>query len=515
MRIKGAVASGHPKTTYVAETVLKAGGNAFDAVVAAYFMACVAEPVLASLGGGGFLVAKTKEKKPFSLDFFVHTPGSKKPTEELDFEQVLVDFGSATQGFHMGNGTVAVPGCVKGIFELHRQFCRIPISELVAPAVEAIKQGVQITKEQAAILKLVHPIYVNRQSARALFVKSADGSVLKQDQIYQNSALADVLETLSIEGQEFFYKGEIAQKIEQSASNNGGSITARDLATYEVFYRKPIQYSLNASQIYLNPPPSAGGMLVQFASELLMSQIQSVESSATSTYFELLARTMELTQQARVEALAKSAYQELEQGVLFEHANLATYRQQIADRQKSNRGTTHISVADAEGNVVALTVSNGEGCGEILSDTGIMLNNMLGEDDLNPLGLNKWAPDRRLSSMMCPGVAIKPGQAIALGSGGSNRIRTAVLQVLLNEMLLNFPLKQAVQAPRLHFDDQLYLEAVGLDESTLAVLKNNYPDMKVFPQRDFYFGGVNAVSMSTNGAEAVADPRRGGSAAIV
>ncbi len=513
MKIKGAVATGHPETTAVAEAVLREGGNAFDAIVAAFFMACVAEPVLASLGGGGFLVAKTKDEKPFSLDFFVHTPGSKKLTEELDFEEVVVDFGSATQGFHMGNGTVAVPGCVGGMFEIHRQFCRIPISELVAPAAKVINTGIKITKEQAGILQLVHPIYINRESARQLFVKSANGSVLKENQIYQNPELADVFEILAIEGEDFFYKGEIAEKIEQSASTNGGSISINDLIDYKVLYRKPLGYSLDSSQVYLNPPPSAGGMLIQFASELVISQFTSNQDD--KNYYKLLAQTLELTQQARIEALANSPYRELEQSILFGQANLDTYSKKIANRQKANRGTTHISVTDAEGNVAALTVSNGEGCGEILSGTGIMLNNMLGEDDLNPLGLNKWEPNRRLSSMMCPGIAIKPGQIIALGSGGSNRIRTAVLQVLLNEILLNFPLKQAVEACRLHFDDHLYLEAAELDENILTTLRKIYPDMQLFPQRDFYFGGVNAVSISADSAEAVADSRRGGNALVV
>ena len=513
MKIKGAVATGHPETTAVAEAVLKQGGNAFDAIVAAFFTACVVEPVLASLGGGGFLVAKTKDKKPFSLDFFVHTPKSKKPTEQLDFEEVMVDFGSATQGFHMGNGTVAVPGCVKGVFEIHRQFCRMPITELVAPAVRASGKGIKITKEQAGILQLVHPIYVNRESARNLFVKSQNGSVLQENQIYQNPQLADVLEILAIEGEDLFYAGEIAQRIEQSADSNGGSISKNDLIDYQVLYREPLGYSLNSSQVYLNPPPSAGGLLIQFASQFLMSQF--IHDQPRKNYFKLLAQTLESTQQARIEALAKSPYRELEQSILFEQTSLDTYQQQITSRQKANRGTTHISVADDQGNVAALTVSNGEGCGEILPDTGIMLNNMLGEDDLNPLGLNKWIPNRRLSSMMCPGIAIKPDQIIALGSGGSNRIRTAVLQVLLNEILLNLPLKQAVEASRLHFDDQLYLEAVELEEDTLTALRKMYPDMQVFPKRDFYFGGVNAVSICANNAEAVADSRRGGNAAVI
>ena len=515
MKIKGVVATGHPQTSAVAEQVLQEGGNAFDAVVAAYFMACVAEPVLASLGGGGFMMAKTASKKPFLLDFFVQTPLIKKPTAELDFEEILVDFGSATQQFHMGFGSIAVPGCVRGMFELHRQFCRMPIAELVAPAASKIKQGVSITKEQAKILALVNPIYVNRASAKELFVKSDSDEVLSENQIYQNSDLADVMETLAIEGEEFFYQGEIAQKIDQSANLNGGSITANDLSSYQTYFREPLQFSLNDSQVYLNPPPSAGGLLVNFACELFLSNFTQQLAHGSEAFYQLLADSIELTQQARLESIAMSPWRELEQDILFDYYKLALYQNEISTRQKANRGTTHISVADTHGNVAALTVSNGEGCGEILSGTGIMFNNMLGEDDLNPLGLNKWQPDRRLSSMMCPGITINNDHIVALGSGGSNRIRTAVLQVLLNKLLFNLSLEKSVCASRLHFDDQLYVEATDLSEGALDHLRQNYPDMNEFPEADFYFGGVNAVSIDLKNSEAVADPRRGGSAVVV
>jgi len=515
LKIKGVVATGHPQTTAVAEQVLQEGGNAFDATVAAYFMACVTEPGLASLGGGGFLVAKTATQPVFSLDFFVHTPLAKKPIEQLDFEEILVDFGSATQAFHMGNGSVAVPGCVKGIFNIHQNFCRIPMTELAAPAVLAINQGVTVTKEQAKVLGLVHPIYMNRSSARALFVKSENGQVLQENQVYRNCDLADAIETLAIEGERFFYQGEIAQKIGLTASSEGGSITVDDLENYQTFFREPIQYKFNDSDVFLNPPPSAGGLLVQFGCELFSQYFSSQLKQGSEAYYRLLADVIELTQQARLESLSRSTVRELEKEFLFDEAQLVRYRNEILARQKSNRGTTHISVADAQGNIAALTVSNGEGCGEILEGTGIMLNNMLGEDDLNPLGLNQWHPNRRLSSMMCPGISIMNDQVLALGSGGSNRIRTAVLQVLLNRLVLNLPLQKSVGASRLHFDDLLYLESAGIDNVVLASLQKKHPDMKVFQQKNFYFGGVNAVSMSATNAEAVADPRRGGVSAVV
>ncbi len=515
MNIKGVVSTGHPMTTEVAQQVIESGGNAFDAVVAAFFMACVTEPVLASIGGGGFLVAQSRSEKPCSLDFFVQTPSNRRDSSILDFEEITVDFGSTTQSFHMGHGCVAVPGCIKGMFEIHRRFCRLSMPELIAPAVACAKQGVVMTKQQSALLSLVKPIYINRASSRKLFANLQDGQVLSEGQIYQNIELAQVLDVLSIEGERFFYEGEIAQKIDRISKSQGGSITADDLRNYQVKWRVPLSYDLNGSRIYLNPPPSAGGMLIQFAIELLAAHDNHSFEFGSYDYYRTLARALELTQQARVEAISKSSDGELKNKNILNNQILAVYRKEIAGRHKSNNGTTHISVADKLGNVVAMTISNGEGCGEILKDTGIMLNNMLGEDDLNPLGLNNWLPDRRLSSMMCPGIALKDSSKLALGSGGSNRIRTAVLQVLINTTLCEMPLDDAISASRMHFDDKLYIEAPGIHESIIASLKQAYSDLVIFPSRDFYFGGVNAVSVGNKYNQAVADPRRGGSAVIV
>ena len=512
MSIKGVVATGHPQTSLVAQQILEQGGNAFDATVAGYFMACVAEPVMASLGGGGFLVAQNKSGDPFSMDFFVQTPLAKRKLDELDFEEIIVDFGSTTQAFHMGHGSVATPGCVKGIFEIHRQFCRMPIKELIAPAISAAKQGLPITADQAAILSLVKPIYINRESARSLFVKNNNAHVLCEGEHYINPDLSEVFDVLAHEGEAFFYRGEIAQAIQQVA---GGSITPADLHAYEVQWRKPLKSKFREAEIYLNPPPSAGGMLVQFAMQLMAGDTRLDFHSRNEHYYQRLASAIELTQQARIEALLKSPLKELEKENFLNADQLQNYQDKISSRHKNNHGTTHLSVADSQGNVVAFTISNGEGCGEILADTGIMLNNMLGEDDLNPLGLNQWDCNRRLSSMMCPGLAINDTATMALGSGGSNRIRTAVLQVLINHMLSDLSLKDSVKASRLHFDDKLYLELTDMDDVTIEALKRAYPDLTQFPARDFYFGGVNAVSVGEGNFQAVADPRRGGAGVVV
>jgi gamma-glutamyltranspeptidase len=135
------VAAGHPATAAAAAAVLEAGGNAFDAALGALCAACVAEPVLASLGGGGFLLAWPAHGEAQVYDFFAQTPGRRRDSAEVDFRPVMVNFGVAQQEFHIGLGAAAVPGVVKGLFAIHRDLCRLPLQVVIAPAVELARAG--------------------------------------------------------------------------------------------------------------------------------------------------------------------------------------------------------------------------------------------------------------------------------------------------------------------------------------------------------------------------------------
>jgi gamma-glutamyltranspeptidase / glutathione hydrolase len=185
--------------------------------------------------------------------------------------------------------------------------------------------------------------------------------------------------------------------------------------------------------------------------------------------------------------------------------------------QASTRGTTHVSVIDAAGNAASLTVSNGEGNGRLAPGCGFMLNNMLGETDLNPAGFHRWAPGARLGSMMTPGIATRPdGTVIAFGSGGSNRIRTAILQALLNRCGRGMRLAEAIEAPRLHVErGHLDFEDL-IGEPVRAELCAAFRDHLAWPEANLYFGGVHAAERTAKGDfEAAGDPRRGGASLIV
>ena len=196
--------------------------------------------------------------------------------------------------------------------------------------------------------------------------------------------------------------------------------------------------------------------------------------------------------------------------------NLAHWRQTLDNGALFSRGTTHLNVADAAGNLASLTLSNGEGSSYVLPGSGIMLNNMMGEEDLSPEGFHRLPAGVRLASMMTPMIAAMPdGSQLALGSGGSNRIRSAILQVLTNMLEFDMPLSAAVAAPRLHLEGARLSIEPGYSGSSIDALSAVWPELKCWPTQNLFFGGVHAVQRFSNGKFAgVGDARRQGAVAI-
>ncbi len=273
MTAKGAVAAGHPLTAEAAALLLEAGGNAFDAALAALCAACVAEPVLTSLGGGGFLTARTAAGETRVYDFFVQTPRRKRPQAEIELFPAVADFGTAKQKFHIGLGALATPGTVRGLFDAHRELGTVPMRRIVEPAVAAARDGVRLNRLQAYIFSIVAPIYLSTPGARALYASPQDPRRLfGEGERMRQGELADALDLLAIEGDRLFYEGEMAQALVALCEQQGGQIGAADLAGYRTLGRSPLQRHYRNARLHLNPPPSSGGLLIAFALALLEQQ---------------------------------------------------------------------------------------------------------------------------------------------------------------------------------------------------------------------------------------------------
>lgn len=517
---RGAVAAGHATTAAAALELLEDGGNAFDALAAALAASFVVEPALSSPGGGGFLLAHPAGAEPTLLDFFAQTPGRRVPGDgvTLDFLPLQVDFGTATQEFHAGRAAAAVPGMIPGLCALHARLCSLPLPRILEPAIGLARRGEPLAPMQAHIIRVIAPILTLTPGARAVFAGGAGRgdappATLPEGTTLALPQLADTLELLAAEGERVFRDGPVAAAI-AGLCREGGLLRAADLAAYRVHWRRPLQQRVLDARVYSNPPPSAGGPLLLFG----LALADTLPSAAGAAD---LATIMQLTAEARDATGLDHAVDARHVDALLGAAGLPQWRRRFAAdrgrRAMKRGGTTHVSVVDRQGNTAACTVSNGEGCGHMVPGTGFMLNNMLGEEDLNPAGFFRWAPDTRVASMMAPTLAERgDGRLLALGSAGSNRIRTALLQVLCNVLSRDLPLDAAITAPRLHLErGRLEIEG-GWPERELATLRPRWPAQRLWDDRSMFFGGVQAVQRLPDGSlQAAGDPRRGGAAAVL
>jgi gamma-glutamyltranspeptidase/glutathione hydrolase len=456
---RGVVASGHPLVSEAAAELMRAGGNAFDAAVAAGFASAVAEPMLTSLGGGGFLLARCAAGEELLFDFFVDTPGRERSAGELapHFVPVTVHFPSSDQVFNVGLGSVAVPGTLAGLLHVHRRLGCCPLREVLAPAVRLAREGVPLNHHQAYFLRLLTPIATMSEAGRALFTQ--EGRLLGEGERLGNDELACFLESLGPEGE-----------------------GARDLAEYRVIERRPLVGRYRGHRLLTNPPPSFGGSLLALSLKLLDEAPLPGGTRTPEGATALLA--------------------------LFERVDEARREGHVCFR----RGTTHVSVSDAQGNVASMSTSNGEGSGYLVPGTGISLNNMLGEDDLHPDGFHAAPPGERVASMMSPSLLVREGRVeLVLGSGGSKRIRSALLQVIAHVLDAGLPVDEAVEHPRLHWDGERVQLEPGFPPAVASALRRQRPVVE-WTTKDVYFGGVHAVLPGRRGA---GDSRRGGAAALV
>ncbi len=512
----GVIAAGHELTVQAAETILQNGGNAFDAVIAAHLAACVAEPVLSSLGGGGYLMAQQTSGHCLLYDFFVQTPLSKRAPEQSNFFPINADFGTVQQEFNIGWASIATPGTVKGLFSIHKDLATMPMTELAKPAIDLARNGTEINSFQAYIFEIIQAIYSFNPDTRRIYSSPTQpDKLLQPHDLFRQPELADSLECLALEGEGWFYRGDIAQTVSKLCRENGGHLDYQDFINYQVVKHQPLSIKYRNAQILTNPAPSAGGTLIAFALKLLETFSLQQHNAADPVYLDLLAQVQAMTNKVRVDTILRQNRDDSHHTVL-DPAYIQQYKAQIINRPLCSRGTTHMSIIDKQSNIASLTTSNGEGCGYVIPGTGILLNNMLGEQDLNPQGFHQWPTDQRMTSMMAPSIAyLADGTRIATGSGGSNRIRTAILQVLINLIDFDMPLEAAISSPRINYENAMLNIEGGLDPEFIKPLLSAYPQYKLWESRNLFFGGAHSVSLGPKGFVGIGDPRRGGFGQVV
>lgn len=513
IKTKGVVVAGDPLTAEAGAEILRIGGNAYDAAIAATWMSFVASSTITSAGGGGFLLAAPSEGKKLLFDFFVQTPLAKKQ-DSTDFYPVTVDFGDKTQEFHVGMAAAATPGNVAGLFEVHRRLGSIPMTEIVQPAIEAARAGVHLHKQTKYQVDILEPILTASIEGRNMYTK--DGKPASLNDIVRMPHYADLLEYIAQNGPGEFYKGEVAQHVVSACKERGGYLTLDDFLNYEVILRKPLEFSYRDYGVATTPPPNAGGPLIAFLLKLLENEHIRTEDHGMKKHLSWLTRGIILTARAREERLESLIHDPDLIKHLMDPGYLQQMQQMLNHSVNKPGNTTHVSVVDGNKNIASVTTSVGEGCGYIIPGTDIMLNNMLGEEDLNKNGFHQWVPDKRINSMMAPTILSRSGQAMmGLGSGGSNRIRSAIVQAITNFVDFHLDYDDVVNKPRIHWENGHLDIEPGFDPEEVEVIELPDGDKKFFwSEKNMYFGGVHAVFVDDKGGlHGAGDRRRAGSVA--
>jgi gamma-glutamyltranspeptidase/glutathione hydrolase len=393
----------------------------------------------------------------------------------------------------VGAASCGAYGTPAGVEAAARTWGSVPLDRLAAPAAEHARRGVPVNRQQAYIFTLLERIFLVDPTATAEFMPG--GRPLREGDLFRSAELARTIERLGAEGAEPFYRGDIAEAVVASLEERGGVLTRDDLAGYRAIEREPVRVGYRGREVVTNPPPNAGGVLIALALALLD------RTDGPPTVEEIVA-TMEAVQAERspefLEGLAEPGF---------------------ADRLLASRlgSTTHISVVDADGLACSVTCTNGEGCGIVVPGTGIHVNNIMGEEDLSPLGFHTAPAGRRMPSMMAPTAVLDDGEIeLVLGSAGSNRIRSAILQTIIGVLDHGLAADVAVEAPRVHFEaGTIYAEpGVPLDG-----LRASGHEIVAFRDHNLFFGGVQAVERAGGRGSAqtlrgAGDPRRGGAVSV-
>lgn len=516
----GAVAAGDPRTVEAGLFALREGGNAVDAALASQLCAVVVEPLLTSFGGGGVaLVRDGRDGRIRAHDFFGAHPGYGRPDgPPPPTRPVEVDYGVEQQIFHIGPGAVAVPGLPAGIEELHRRYGTLPLTALVEPAIHHARTGIEVGENLVVALRLINRLLRGDEEVARRYLPG--GEILSPGDRLHQPDLGDTLERFAREGADLFYRGDLARALVDFAGGDAGQVTLDDLARYRCEERTPVRGAYRDARFWTVPPPAAGGILLAYSLGVL-DRLASPASRPGGEGLVQLARVMAAADAVRDRRFHEQLDDPAYQTDLLGDGGLA--RGIAAVGQSPPAGgpsgdpvgsTTHLGTADRDGWMVTVTSSNGETCGHLLPGAGVLLNNFLGEEDLQGPADLVPGVGSRIRTMMTPTlVRLADGTRVGLGSGGANRIRSALLQGIVHLVDGGADLATAVTHPRIHFEGGVCrVELPGMLAGELEHLERALGRLTRYDDLHMYFGGLHAVALRSDGGFGGAgDPRRGGS----
>lgn len=492
------IAAGNRLGAEAGANIARQGGNAVDASIASCIMAWVAEPFFVSIGGSGFIAVRTPGGEVEVIDGNNTMPLTTPSNPGQGIERIFLEYSNGMYT-GIGAGSVGVPGILAATRTAWERHGKIEWEALFTDAIRAAREGVPFPKTSAYYLSVTwDAIWSKFKNARELFSDDS-GLPLVENAVMIQPELADALEMVATQGPESFYTGALAHEITGAIADGEGFINLEDLAQYRAEVRAPVSTHAFGWNIESNPPPSVGGAV-------LVHMLALLDGANLEDPLERLRAIVE-AQRAAVGYRLERYQDPGAIAVAFEEA-----LESLRAKAMRSPSTTHVSAADADGYACSITASNGYGSGLVVH--GMLFNNTLGEEELNPLGVHRLPPGSRCHSNMSPTIASGPNMTVALGSPGADRIVSAIVQTFLRIAVDGDSLTDAVAAPRAHLDPrrdgELLCYELGLPGEHLGYIPRHYDEIHM------YFGAVQAASVDADGnVDAAYDPRRSGGVALV
>jgi len=504
----GMVASAQPLASAAGLEILMAGGNAIDAAIAAAFALGVVEPNATGLGGEGMMVIYLAENKTtIAIDY-----RSMAPLADMS----KIKFGSE------GHVAVAVPGTVAGLCTALKDYGTKSLAEVMAPAIRYARNGFIVSETLAqTIADRFDPISRNEALLQIL---APEGLPLQTGDIFKNPDLAITLEKIAAGGPDVFYKGDIADAIAQDMAKNGGFITKADLAAYRAIKREPVRGTYRGYEIVSAPPPVGGISVIEMLNMLECFDIAS-EQPLSPRNIHIMAEVMKRGFADNSAYVGDPDFFQIPVTGLLDKEYARSRVQEIdmnkvttsikAGTPDEHPSTTHLSVVDRHGNMVALTqtISGFWGACVAVPGTGIILNNEM--QNWSSRGPNSYAPGKRMRTTIAPTIIAKDGNPfVTMGTPGAGRIISTMVILTVNLIDFDMGVQEAIESPRFYARDTeklLSLES-RIPKETQEWLKSIGYSIKEYPPFDLFFGGAQAILVDpkTGIMHGGADPRRDG-----
>ncbi len=540
------VASADSIASAVGADVMQKGGNAVDASVAVAFALAVTYPQAGNIGGGGFMLIRTASGEEKFIDYREKAPLLAARDMYLDKEGSVIE-GMSTRGY-LASG---VPGTVAGMAMAHRLYGSMRWEDLVRPAYILARDGFPIGRRLAAKIRSKRELFELFSGEDSVFL-NAD---LKPGDLFIQKDLAATLKRIMTEGEKDFYRGETAELLIKTMSENGGLIGRKDLESYRAVLREPVRVNYRGHTIVSAPPPSSGGIILSLILQILEAWDMRTLGMHSAGAVHLASEAEKIAYRVRAlfmgdddyyafpwRALTMPAYAERLRGLINLDKTLPLRKLRGTDLLPAGAGnkgpasaahgkrpllkeseeTTHFSIVDKHGNAVSntYTLNSAFGSGVTVKDAGFLLNNEMDDFSIKPgfpniYGLvgaeaNAIKPGKRMLSSMSPTIVLKDGRLfMVLGTPGGSTIPTSVLQVLMNVIDFDMTLEDAVSEPRLHeqyLPDRIFIEEGALDAAEIEALERIGHDVVTREP----IGDVQAIQVRAGVVTGVSDPRRSG-----